>query len=159
MGGGSIFGPESCSYFAKPEVAELSADNRGNIFMATLVGEGTVTKTCGETKISYDVRTATAARIKGPGAWKIGAPTPTARLEFIPLAGSRELLGVRSGSAGPDWSLGNDCAGVATFAPVLGAQDTGGADVSRSLVATKPGTCTISATMLGVTATKTVKVQ
>ena len=76
-----------------------------------------------------------------------------------PLAGGRELRGIHQGGEQPQWSLGPDCEGVASFGPVLGSQDTGGADITRTLAPTKPGTCTITATILGLSATKTVTIK
>ena len=140
-------------------MAELSTDDEGNKFMAKLVGEGMITKTCGDSKTVYDVVTATSARIEGPDTWKVGTTDSADYHRFVPFAGARRLEGVTQGGSSPVWSLGADCAGVATFGPVLGAQDTGGADISRTLAATKAGSCTISAKLLGVTATKTVKVK
>jgi hypothetical protein len=159
LGGGStLTGPSSCTYDAAPAVAELATDASGKKFMAKLVGEGTITETCGDTKTIYDVVTATAARIDGPATWKVGA-TASDHFSFAPLAGARVLEGVHQGGPSPDWSLGKDCEGVATFGEVLGAQDTGGADITRSLIGTKAGSCTITAALLGVTATKTVQLR
>jgi hypothetical protein len=139
-------------------VAELSTKDQGNKFLAKLVGAGTITETCGNQKTFYDVLAATAGRIEGPESWKIGA-TGDDGYQFIPLAGTRPLRGLHAGGESPEWSLGKDCAGVATFGVVLGAQDTGGRDITRKLVGTKAGRCTITATALGVSASKTVQIR
>ena len=89
----------------------------------------------------------------------LDAGATSAPYAFVPLAGTRELRGVHQGNASPEWSLGKDCDGVAVFGVVLGAQDTGGRDITRKLVAARAGSCTITATILGVTATKTVRVR
>ena len=69
-------------------------------------------------------------------------------------------MGVHQGGASPEWSLGRNCEGVAAaFGVVFGAQDTGGPNITRTLVAAKAGACTITATILGVTATRTVQVR
>ncbi len=160
IGGGSFLtGPSSCTYDAPPAVAELSRNEKGNAFMAKLVGPGAITETCGSNKTVHDVLVATALRIDGPATVKVGASGTTDFFSVKPLAGTRELMGVHQGGEQPQWSLGADCDGVAAFGPVLGSQDTGGPDITRTLVPTKPGTCTISAGILGVTATKTVTIK
>lgn len=46
-GGGSwLFGASGCTYDAPASVAELSTNDKGARFRATLVGEGSVTETC-----------------------------------------------------------------------------------------------------------------
>ena len=77
----------------------------------------------------------------------------------MPVAGDRELLGVTSEGTNVDRQLDKDCGGVATLGPVLGAQDTGGADITRTLVKAKAGKCTLHASALGVSATKTVELR
>ena len=105
IGGGSwLFGPSDCTYEAPPAVADLSTDERGRRFMAKLEGEGSVTETCRDVKTTYDVVKATAGRINGPAILKTGSD-PSARFSFVPLAGTRELLGVHQGGPSPEWSL------------------------------------------------------
>ena len=160
IGGGSVlFGPKGCTYEAPPAVADLATDEHGRRFMAELKGEGTIIQTCRDVKTTYDVVKATAGRINGPASLKTGSEDPSARFSFVPLAGTRELLGIHQGGPSPEWSLGTDCAGVATFGVVMGAQDTGGPDITRTLVATRGGACTITATVLGVAASKTVQIK
>ena len=159
IGGGSwLFGPSDCTYEAPPAVAHLSTDEHGRRFMAKLEGEGSVIETCRDVKTTYDVVKATGGRINGPTSLKTGSD-PSARFSFVPLAGTRELRGVHQGGPSPEWSLGKDCEGLATFGAVLGAQDTGGADITRTLVATRAGACTITATVIGITASKTVQIR
>ena len=158
IGGGSwLLGPSDCTYDAPPSVAALVNGQRGQPFMAELKGEGTIVETCRDVKTVYDVVRATDGRIDGPATLDAGATS--APYAFVPLAGTRELRGVHQGNASPEWSLGKDCDGVAVFGVVLGAQDTGGRDITRTLVAARAGSCTITATILGVTATKTVRVR
>ena len=158
IGGGSwLLGPSGCTYDAPPSVAELVDDQRGQKFMAKLKGEGTIVETCGDVKTVYDVVRATAGRIDGPARLEAGATS--APYAFVPLAGAREVRGVHQGGASPEWSLGRNCDGVAAFGVVLGAQDTGGPDITRTLVAAKAGACTITATALGVSATSTVQIR
>jgi hypothetical protein len=59
------------------------------------------------------------------------------------LAGGREL----AGDGAIAWTLDSDCEGVAKFAPVLGASDTGGADRTRRLIAEATGACRLHLTM------------
>ena len=159
VGGRGLLGPPPCTYDAPPSVAELSTDERGKPFMAKLVGEGVLNELCGEQKTPYDVVKATAARIDGPASCQVGASDGGNRYELTPLAGTRRLEGIGPGGAEPDWTLGKDCEAVATFGPVLGASDTGGRDVTRTLIALKAGSCTISAALLGVSAQKTISVR
>ncbi len=74
-------------------------------------------------------------------------------------AAGRELDGVRQGGEAPVWTLGPDCAGVAELAPVMGSQDTGGPDITRTLVPSKPGSCTLKASVLAVAAERTIQIK
>ena len=158
VGGGSwLFGPSDCTYDAPPSVARLVKRDSGETFMAELTGEGEIAETCRNTKTVYDVVRATAGRIDGPANLQAGVTSgPYA---FVPLAGGRELRGVEQGGASPAWSLGKDCEGVAVFGVVSGSQDTGGGDITRTLVAARAGACTVTATILGITAARTIQVR
>jgi hypothetical protein len=161
VGGGSmLFGPSSCTYDAPPSVAELSTNTEGKAFMARLVGEGSITETCRHGLTHFRVRRATALRIDGPGTLRVG-PNEGVNDGFgvMPLAQSEALLGVRQGGEAPEWSLGEDCAGVAHFGPLLGSSDTGGPSIRRWLVGERPGSCTLRASVLGVSASRVVVIQ
>lgn len=135
IGGGSIFGSDDCEYTGTPGVFVDSAKPaRGPRFVR---GTGTITVTC--PKVTREVRAVepTAAKLWGPRAVKAGT---TSELFTASLAAGDHVL---FGEARIEWSLGADCNGIATFGPVLGAQDTGGKDRSRTLVTTGKGTCTV----------------
>lgn len=159
MGGGSVLtGSSSCTYEAPAEVAELARNEAGEAFMAKLVGPGTVTQICGSEKSIFDVVVPTALVITGPDEVKAGT-TSEGAYAVVLLAGSRQLRGVRQGSPSPDWQLAPGCEGGAEFAPVLGSQDTGGRSIVRNLMAKKAGTCTITASLLGLRASKAVSIE
>ncbi len=160
IGGGSFLtGPSSCTYEAEPAVATLSKHHEtGEPFMAGLVGPGTITEICGGTRTVHDVLAATALRIDGPATIAVKTE-PSESYRVTPLAGDRVLHGVKQGGESPDWTLGPDCAGVATFGPVLGSTDTGGSDITRKLIAAKPGICTLEAKALGLSVTRAITVK
>jgi hypothetical protein len=157
--GSALISTALCTYDAPPTVAELFTDAQGRKFMAKLIGEGTITETCPRTKTVYDVVKATGGRIDGPQSCSVGGTETCGPFQFVAMAGARELRGVHQGGESPTWSLGNDCRGVAVFGPVLGAQDTGGRSIIRSLVGRHAGSCTVTARILGVAATKTVEIR
>src|SRR5947207_14188678 len=99
-------------------------------------------------EIEYDVVKPTSARIDGPDPWAAGLGAYV----FVPLAGERELDGVRTGSTIVDWTLEHDCDGVATFAPIAPVLGTDLPDATRSLNTITRGTCTIHASSIGVAA-------
>jgi hypothetical protein len=116
-----------------------------------------ITETCGDTKRTIDALKATRLEIAGADTLKVGATSDHYAVKVF--AGDRPLRGVEQGNKAPDWQLDKDCDGIATFGPVLGAQDTGGADISRTLVTTKAGSCTLEASVLGIATTKTVAIK
>lgn len=157
LGGGSfLFGPDTsgCTYEAPPSVAEIG----GSRTMAKLVGEGTVTKVCGDKRTSIQVLSPTRARIDGPAKVAVGGAQEEPYRAQV-LAGDRELEGAVQGSVQPEWALGEDCKGVAAFQRVLGAQDTGGRSILRYLDAMKPGKCTLKVSLLGVSAERVIQVE
>ena len=169
--GTSIASPRGCPYEAHPEVATVTGTT------AVLVGEGTITELCAEGPVVHDVWRATSAKIEGPESRRIGhsPPSPT-ELRFVAFSGSRPLNmvdvppafnppgfssrkdveGVRLAGSYPGWSLGKDCDGVAELEPAYGDDDQMERAVTFTLTA--PGACTITASMLGVTATTTITV-
>ena len=169
--GTSITSPRGCPYEADPAVAQVIGST------AVLVGEGTITERCAEGALVHDVRRATSAKIEGPESRRIGhsSPAPT-ELRFVAFSGSRALNmvdmppaldppgfssrrdveGVRLAGSFPGWSLGKDCDGVAELEPAYGDGDQMQRAVTFTLAA--PGACTITASMLGVTATTTITV-
>ena len=77
LGGGSwLFGASGCTYDAPASVAELSTNDKGARFRATLVGEGSVTETCANWRTIYRVRKATALRIVKPDLAACGQQRP-----------------------------------------------------------------------------------
>ncbi len=151
--GAVIVGASSCTYEAPASVAKLGASHTS----AELVGEGEITETCGETRRTLDVLKPTGVRIDGPEKGKVGAKD----LRFVAtlVAGARTLTGVTSSNARAMWTQGNDCKDTAAFGPVLGAQNAGGSDIARELVAMKPGTCTIYVELLGQRTRRTVTIE
>lgn len=159
IGAGSwLFGPGTCTYDAPPGVADLTRNDKGVAVMAKLVGEGTITESCNGRVTTHPVKKATALRIDGPASVRLGA-RDTSSFSVVPLAGTAELRGVHQGGTSPEWSLRPDCAGVAEFAPVLGASDTGGSSIMRTLVGKKAGTCTIDASILDVATSRAVIIE
>jgi len=157
LGGGSfLFGSDSsgCTYRALPSVAEIGASGT----MAKLVGEGTVFKACGETRTSIQVLQPTTARIDGPARVVVGGVQEDSYRAKV-LARGRELEGAVQGAVQPEWTLGEDCKGVAVFKPVLGSQDTGGPSIVRELDAATPGKCTLKVSLLGVSAERTISIE
>ena len=91
-----MFGPSNCTFEAAPTVAKLATDQQGKKFRAELIGPGTITETCGDTKTVYDVLQATAGRIDR----KDGA-AGSEYFVFVPMAGTREPKGVVHGGTSP----------------------------------------------------------
>lgn len=137
VGGGSyLTGADPCTYAATAGVFAPGDDgHRGPVFV---IGAGTITRTCGDVHTSIVAIAPTGVRIDGPAHVRRGATSEAFAARLV--AGDATL----DGDAALDWQLGPDCAGRATFAPVLGAQDTGGRDRTRALVATAPGACTLT---------------
>jgi len=136
IGGGSIFGADDCEYSGGPGVfVESSKPEKGPRFVR---GPGRITIKCPKVTQEVTAVEATAAKISGPSKVKLG--TKAELFSAALHAEGRQL----SGEARIEWSLGTDCQNVATFGPVLGAQDTGGRDRTRDLVTTGRGKCTIT---------------
>lgn len=151
LGGGSFLtGPSPCTYEGPTGVAEFWPDRRG----ARLVGEGVVKETCGNQVEMIEIVRPTGLFMEGPDTLKVGATSENS-FRVGARAGSRLL----SGKLNPEWSLAEDCRGVAEFGPVLGSQDTGGPATWRNLVTVKPGSCTVTARALGMSVSKTVQVR
>lgn len=151
---GTYLGSDHCTYEAAPSVVDHSGP--GSV---KLIGEGTVTETCGDTKEVIDVLHPTALRIDGPAHIKAGAtPGISDNFNIIALAGSRELSGVTKGAVVPEWSLAEDCPAGTTFGPVYGSQDTGGPDIFRTVVASKAGPCTLRVTVLGLSTSRKITI-
>lgn len=149
IGGGSIFGADNCTYAGTPGVfmndegkpsSEPAAGPRF-VFAA-----GTITQECTsghKSKINAVVPTgAKIIKAMGPGKVKVGSKGEM--FKPVLVANGKEL----GGNANEEWKLGHDCAGIADFGPVLGSQDTGGKDRSRTLEAKAKGKCTV---ILGLT--------
>jgi hypothetical protein len=145
-----------CTYDAPASVASIEAERK----YARLVGVGEVVETCGDSKTTYDVLVPTAMEIAGPPAVKVGE-ADAAKRTFAPhlLAGKRPLTGYGSSNARPTWLLDADCAGIATLEEPLGAQDTGGPEIDRRMVAIKAGTCTLEVELLGVRGKRAITIE
>ncbi len=141
IGGGSImFGPSSCLYAGGAGVfqgddAPSETPAKGPRFV---FASGHITQTCGDQKTQIVAVKPTGAVIEGPR--KVKAGTKSGLFEAKLVADGKPL----AGEGALDWKLGKDCDGIATFDAVLGSQDTGGPDRTRTLIANTKGTCTIS---------------
>lgn len=141
VGGGSMmFGPDNCVYSGSPTVFshDSTLDRPGP---RLVVGAGSITQTCGSSKTTTPAVVPTGAVIIGPATVKHGAVQASFAAHLV--ADGRELTGEPT----IEWTLGHDCDGIATFGPVLGAQDTGGRDRTRTLEPAGAGKCTVIATL------------
>jgi hypothetical protein len=140
IGGGSmLFGADDCEYSGAPGVfaANGATPERGPRFVR---GAGAITIACPKVTRQVTALEPTGAKIWGEPEMKSGEKQLlTANL----VADKDDLVG----EARIEWTLGSDCTNVASFGPVLGAQDTGGKDRSRDLVATGKGSCHVTVTL------------
>lgn len=144
IGGELLNGPTRCTYEAPASVARLTLGNTA----AELVGEGQITKVCGASRSTHDVIEPTGIRIDGPSKIKAGATdNVTYRAQLV--AGERDLHGITSGNARPTWFHGKDCDGIAAFGPVQASREASVAAITRDLVTTAAGTCTLHVELLG----------
>lgn len=144
IGGGSIFGADNCTYTGSApavfEGADKPATEPAN-GPRYVTGAGTITKDCNGTKTKYAATVPTGVTITGPATVKVGS-TNNDHFRGALVANGKQL----EGEPYLDWTLGPDCAGIAEFGPVMGAQDTGGKDKTRTLVTKSKGTCTVLVT-------------
>lgn len=145
IGGGSfLLGPSTCEYAGDPGVFRTEGGKASGDFDGGprfIVGPGAIKQQCQSGYTAQSIAMVpTGVVITGPSTVKLGTQ-PDDYFRDVLVAGTTEL----EGEAYTDWQLGPDCAGVAEFAPVMGAQDTGGKDRIRSLVPKAKGTCTIIA--------------
>ena len=147
IGGGSVLtGADDCTYEGGPAVFSPSGTDAtpsatpapGPRF---ITGPGRILVHCPKVELTAEAIEPTGVAIAGPAKVKRGGPSEMFTAHLV--AGGKEL----DGQASLEWKLAPDCAGRATFAPVLGAQDTGGRDRSRTLETAAAGTCTVIATM------------
>jgi hypothetical protein len=140
IGGGSmLFGADDCRYSGAPGVfaANSATPEPGPRFVR---GAGTITIACPKVTREVTALEPTGARIWGEREMRSGEK----QLLMANLtAGTDDLVG----EASIEWALGADCANVASFGPVMGAQDTGGPDRSRDLIAGGTGTCHVTVTL------------
>ena len=143
IGGGSMyFGSDPCTYTGSaPNVFE--GDNKpateADSGPRYVTGAGMITQDCSGSKTQIRTVAASGVKISGPASVKVGSDTVTDYFSGTLIANGKELRG----EAYLDWGLGPDCNGIAEFAPVMGSQDTGGKDRTRSLVTKSKGTCTV----------------
>jgi len=140
IGGGShLTGSDDCTYSGEPGVfVESGKPEKGPRFVR---GPGKITVKCKDTTSTWRAAEPTGVKLWGPSKVKVGAESELFTANLV--AGKETLFG----EANIEWQLGHDCANVAEFGPVLGAQDTGGRDRSRKLVAKAKGTCTVIVTL------------
>jgi hypothetical protein len=158
VGGGSAFGPgPKCTYEVTPaSAAELSPEKT----VGTLVAPGELTTRCesGYTA-TFDIVAPTSAKITdvlGVGD-KLGIGTK-ASFAGYPYAGNRELK--TDGHFEVMWMFSPDCASSATTkidTPAGGDSLRG--SYHLDVTGKAPGTCTITAEVLGQKATKTITVR
>ena len=140
IGGGSIlFGADDCSYSGAPGVlvGSSATPERGPRFVR---GAGPITIACPKVTRQVTALEPTGAKIWGEEKMKAGE---TQLVSANLVAGADDLVG----EARIEWALGSDCTNVASFGPVMGAQDTGGPDRSRDLRAAGKGTCHVTVTL------------
>ncbi|MBA3458532.1 MAG: hypothetical protein H0T46_01115 [Deltaproteobacteria bacterium] len=139
IGGGSyLFGSDDCQYSGAPGVFVNSAvPENGPRFIR---GSGRITIACPKVTREVVAVVPTGAKIWGEKTMKVGEKQLlTASL----VAGDDDLFG----EARIEWNLGTDCTNVASFGPVMGAQDTGGQDRSRDVIAAAKGACHVTVTL------------
>ncbi len=138
IGGGSIMGADNCTYSAGPNVfmpsGELGAPAKGPRFIS---GAGQIDVKCPNTEYEAEAIVPTGVKITGPNSLTVGAESQ--RFSATLVAGDREL----NGEPTLEWVLSIGCEGHAAFGEVLGAQDTGGRDRTRTLTTTSAGTCQV----------------
>jgi hypothetical protein len=144
IGGGSFLrGTSSCTYEGGPRVFMPNGTNTTPSWTPDagprfVFAPGRIIKRCGDSTERLAAVEPTGAVIDGPAKIKRGTTSDlyTAQLiaNGLPLRGDAPI----------EWHLGQDCAGITEFAPVMGAQDTGGRDRFRQLIANGKGTCTLT---------------
>ena len=103
-----------------------------------IAGAGRIDVKCPKGNLVVHAYEPDRVKITGPTTVKVGGESDSFSATLF-AGESRALIG----DARLEWSLGPGCEGHATFGPVLGAQDTGGADRTRKLRATAAGKCQI----------------
>ena len=143
IGGGSIFGSEPCTYEGGPAVFMPNGTNTTPSSTPTkgprfVFAAGRIIKKCGDATTRITAVVPDNVVMTGSSKVKVGT---TSEPFDAYLTGKGMRL---AGDAHIEWSLGHDCTGIAEFAPTMGAQDTGGRDRFRRLIATGKGTCTLT---------------
>jgi hypothetical protein len=124
----------------EPDPAKSSAPAPGPRFV---LAAGRITQECQSgVKAEITAVVPTGAVITGPEKLQLGKEQLDPFRAYL-TADGKEL----DGEPTLDWQLGADCNGVAIFADVLGAQDTGGADRTRRLITKGKGMCTVTVTV------------
>ncbi len=156
VGTSSLAPSPDCTYDADPASAAKLDDKKR---VGTLVAPGKLKVTCGGNVTNYDILAPTAAKVHRSDAdnqdVKVGE---TATFQAQPLAGDRELTS--DGHFTVSWTPGSDCANTATTDVDMPAGgDSLHGTYSLRLVAKAAGTCTLTAEVVGVKATKTVTIR
>ncbi|MEZ4239893.1 MAG: hypothetical protein R3F59_27835 [Myxococcota bacterium] len=133
VGGGSLFGADPCTYEGAEAFGEAGPADGPRFAVAP----GPIRVVCPKVSFEGAAVAPDAVAITGPDKVRVGADSDVFRA--VLTGGGVEL----QGQPALEWTLGPDCEGHAAFAPVLGAQDTGGPDRTRKLVASAPGRCTV----------------
>lgn len=142
IGGGSmITGSDPCEYASDSDVfgprsVESGVDARAS-GPRFVLRPGPIEARCPKWKDAITAVQPKGAQIEGLIELTVGDTMNSYSTHFV--ANGHAI----NGDGNAEWTLGPDCAGVATFAPVMGSQDTGGPEKHRHLVTTKAGTCTV----------------
>jgi hypothetical protein len=124
-----------CTYTG-PALASDATGAPGRRFAAR---EGEITVSCRGSVYTIRAVNPTSATISGPDELPVGKTVNENYVAHLAAPGFE----LDNDPFDVEWSLGADCLNHAEFAPVMGAQDTGGRERFRHLVVSSPGTCTL----------------
>lgn len=124
-----------CTYTG-PALASDATGAPGRRFTAR---EGEIKVSCRGSVYTIHAVKPTSATISGPDELPVGKTVDENYVAHLAAPG----VELDSDPFEVEWSLGADCSNHAEFAPVMGAQDTGGRERFRHLVVSSPGTCTL----------------
>jgi len=145
----------ACTYSAPDTVAMIGSGTTPT----KLVGEGELVETCKGDKRTIDVVKPTAITIEGPDTVKVGetsAPARTYKLKVV--GGTRVLTGISKSNSPPGWWLDSNCTGIANL-ETPPAPAGGGYQTDRALAPIAPGTCTVQAQLMQLTAQRVVGIK
>jgi len=155
VGASSLSPSSDCKYDVDPASAAKLDDTKSR---GTLVAPGRLKVTCGSNVTSYDILAPTRAKIRRSDGDKQDVKVgEKAMFRAEPFAGDRELAS--DGYLPVTWTPGPDCASTATTeidVPVGG--DSLHGTYSLELVGKAAGTCTLTAEVVGMKTTETLKI-